>query len=208
MIGRLKGIIAAVGEGQALIDVNGVGYLVHAGSRTLGKLGVGEAAELHVETQMSESAIRLFGFVSGEERAWFARLQDAPGVGAKIALSILDTLSLPQLMDAIALGDTAAISRANGVGKKLAERIVTEFKGKPPPMGLFASNLGAQLGAGAAPVTALAGARADAVSALVNLGYGQADASRAVAQAARDLGDEAKESVLIRAALKALAPAA
>jgi Holliday junction DNA helicase RuvA len=192
MIGRLKGIIAAVGEGQALIDVGGVGYLVHAGSRTL----------------MSESAIRLFGFSSGEERAWFARLQDAPGVGAKIALSILDTLSLPQLMDAIALGDTAAISRANGVGKKLAERIVTEFKGKPPPMGLFASNLGSHLGAGAAPVTAMAGARSDAVSALVNLGYGQADASRAVAQAARDLGDEAKESALIRAALKALAPAA
>jgi Holliday junction DNA helicase RuvA len=208
MIGRLKGVIAAVGEGQALIDVNGVGYLVHAGSRTLGRMTVGEAMELHVETQMSESAIRLFGFASGEERSWFARLQDAPGVGAKIALSILDTLSLPQLMDAIALGDTAGISRANGVGKKLAERIVTEFKGKPPPMGLFASGLAAHAGAGPASVTAISGARADAISALVNLGYGQADASRAVAQAARDLGDEAKESALIRAALKALAPAA
>ncbi len=207
MIGRLKGVIAAIGEGQTLIDVGGVGYLVHAGARTLGRMAVGEAMELHVETQMSESAIRLFGFASGEERAWFARLQDAPGVGAKVALSILDTLSLPQLMDAIALGDTAAISRANGVGKKLAERIVTEFKGKPPPMGLFASGLAAHA-AGAGPVAAMAGARADAVSALVNLGYGQADASRAVAQAARDLGDEAKESVLIRAALKALAPAA
>ena len=96
MIGRLKGIIAATGEGQALIDVSGVGYLVHAGSRTLGKLTIGEAAELFVETQMSESAIRLFAFVSGEERAWFARLQDAPGVGAKIALAILDTLTLPR----------------------------------------------------------------------------------------------------------------
>jgi Holliday junction DNA helicase RuvA len=157
---------------------------------------------------MSENAIRLFGFVSGEERAWFARLQDAPGVGAKLALAILDTLTLPQLMDAIALGDVAAISRAHGVGKKLAERIVTEFKGKPPPMGLFASNLGAQLAGAPAPVTALAGARADAVSALVNLGYGQADAARAVAQAARDLGEETKEATLIRAALKALAPAA
>jgi Holliday junction DNA helicase RuvA len=207
VIGRLKGVIAAVGDGQALIDVNGVGYLVHAGSRTLGRLTVGEAMELFVETQMSESAIRLFGFASGEERAWFARLQDAPGVGAKLALAILDTLTLPQLMDAIALGDVAAISRAHGVGKKLAERIVTEFKGKPPPIGLFASSLGGQLGAGATTVTALAGARADAVSALVNLGYGQADASRAVAQAARDLGEQAKESALIRAALKALAPA-
>jgi holliday junction DNA helicase RuvA len=207
MIGRLKGIVAALGEGQALIDVGGVGYLVHAGSRTLGRLAVGEAREVFVETQMSESAIRLFGFLSGEERAWFARLQDAPGVGAKIALAILDTLTIPQLMDAIALGDVAGISRAHGVGKKLAERIVTEFKGKPPPMGLFASGMNAPLSGGSAPVSGLAGARADAVSALVNLGYGQGDAARAVAQAARDVGEDAKEAALIRAALKALAPA-
>lgn len=205
MIGRLRGTIAAIGEGQALIDVAGVGYLVHAGSRTLQKLAIGEAAELFIETQMSESAIRLFAFTSGEERAWFARLQDAPGVGAKIALSILDTLSLPQLMDAIALSDTTSISRANGVGKKLAERIITEFKGKPPPMGLFAAGFNA---AAATPTPiAASGARAAAISALVNLGYNQADASRAVAQAARDAGDDAKEAVLIRAALKALAPA-
>lgn len=204
MIGRLRGTIAAVGEGQALIDVNGVGYLVHAGARTLSKLAVSEAAELHVETQMSESAIRLFAFVSGEERAWFARLQDAPGVGAKVALSILDTLTTAQLMDAIALNDTGAISRANGVGKKLAERIVTEFKGKPPPMGLFASGHSSVAQPTVEPAS---GARAAAVSALVNLGYSQSDASRAVAQAARDVGEEATESVLIRAALKALAPA-
>ncbi|MEZ6028577.1 MAG: Holliday junction branch migration protein RuvA [Hyphomonadaceae bacterium] len=204
MIGRLRGTIAAIGEGQALIDVQGVGYLVHAGSRTLAKLSVGEAAELFVETQMSESAIRLFAFATGEERAWFARLQDAPGVGAKIALAILDTLSTAQLMDAIALNDTGAISRANGVGKKLAERIVTEFKGKPPPMGLFAANFAAV----ATPVAVAAtGARAAAISALVNLGYTQADASRAVAQVARDAGEDAAEAVLIRAALKALAPA-
>lgn len=205
MIGRLRGTIAALGEGQALIDVAGVGYLVHAGSRTLQKLAIGEAAELFVETQMSESAIRLFAFVSGEERAWFARLQDAPGVGAKIALSILDTLSLPQLMDAIALSDTSSISRANGVGKKLAERIVTEFKGKPPPMGLFAAAFSAT-STTPAPVAA-SGARAAAISALVNLGYNPSDASRAVAQAARDTGEDAKEAQLIRAALKALAPA-
>jgi Holliday junction DNA helicase RuvA len=205
MIGRLRGVIAAVGEGQALIDVGGVGYLVHAGSRTLARLKLGEAAELFVETQMSESAIRLFAFPTGEERAWFARLQDAPGVGAKIALSILDTLTLPQLMDAIALSDTAAISRANGVGKKLAERIVTEFKGKPPPMGLFASNLAASTAQ--QPLTAPTGARAAAASALVNLGYSQGDAAQAVARAARDLGEDAKEGALIKAALKALAPA-
>jgi len=205
MIGRLKGVIAAAGDGQALIDVQGVGYLVQAGSRTLARLAVGEAAEIFVETQMSESAIRLYGFVSGEERAWFARLQDAPGVGARIALAILDTLTTAQLMDAIALNDVAGISRAHGVGKKLAERIVTEFKGKPPPLGLFAANLGAA--PGPTPVTAPAGARADAVSALVNLGYAPTDAARAVAQAARDMGEDAKESQLIRAALKALAPA-
>jgi Holliday junction DNA helicase RuvA len=205
MIGRLRGMIAAIGEGQALIDVNGVGYLVHAGSRSLAKLTVGEAAELHIETQMSESAIRLFAFVSGEDRAWFSRLQDAPGVGAKVALSILDALTTAQLMDAIALADTAAISRANGVGKKLAERIVTEFKGKPPPMGLFASGIGAALTTPATP--AATGARAAAISALVNLGYTPGDASRAVATAARDVGEQATESTLIRAALKALAPA-
>jgi Holliday junction DNA helicase RuvA len=199
MIGRLRGIIAAIGEGQALIDVQGVGYLVHAGSRSLARLSVGEVAELHIETQMSESAIRLFAFVSGEERAWFSRLQSAPGVGAKTALAILDTLTTSQLMDAIALNDTAAISRANGVGKKLAERIVTEFKGKPPPMGLFAPATTAQ---------PLSGARAAAVSALVNLGYSQTDAARVVAQATRDVGDDATESTLIRAALKALAPTA
>lgn len=204
MIGRLRGTIAAIGEGQALIDVQGVGYLVHAGSRTLGRLSVGEPAELHVETQMSESAIRLFAFVSGEERAWFSRLQDAPGVGARIALSILDALTTSQLMDAIALNDTAAISRANGVGKKLAERIVTEFKGKPPPMGLFGSSLSPST---ITPAVSLSGARSAAVSALVNLGYTQSDASRAVAQAARDVGEDAGESTLIRAALKALAPA-
>jgi len=205
MIGRLRGIIGAVGEGQALIDVSGVGYLVHCGSRTLQKLAVGEPAELFVETQMSESSVRLFAFASGEERAWFARLQDAPGVGAKIALALLDTLTLPQLMDAIALGDTSAISRANGVGKKLAERIVTEFKGKPPPMGLFAASLTATTSS-AQPI-ATSGARAAAISALVNLGYNASDASRAVAQAARDAGEDVKEAVLIRAALKALAPA-
>jgi Holliday junction DNA helicase RuvA len=205
MIGRLKGSIAAVGEGQALIDVGGVGYLVHAGSRTLGKLAVGEAAEMYIETQMSDSSIRLFAFPSGEERAWFARLQDAPGVGAKVALSLLDVLAPPQLMDAIALGDIAAITRANGVGKKLAERIVTEFKDKPPPMGLFSSNL--QVSSTAPAGRPAPGARADAVSALVNLGYGQGDAMRAVAEAARELGEGAKEAQLIRAALKALAPA-
>lgn len=204
MIARLRGTVAAIGDHQALVDVGGVGYLLHAGSRTLSRLSVGEAAEVYVETQMSENAIKLYGFAQAEERAWFARLQDAPGVGAKVALAILDTLPPNELMDALALGDIASIQRANGVGKKLAERIVTEFKGKPPPGGLFATfTPGSGAGAAVAPAS---GARADAVSALVNLGYGQADASRAVAQAARDLGEDAKEGDLIRVALKGLAP--
>jgi Holliday junction DNA helicase RuvA len=206
MIGRLKGVVAGVGEGQALIDVGGVGYVVSAGSRTLQKLAVGQAAQVYIETQMSESAIRLFAFAEAEERAWFARLQDAPGVGARVALSILDALPPAQLMDAIALGDTASITRAHGVGKKLAERIVTEFKGKPPPSDMFAT-FAVGSGTGASVAQPQTGARADAVSALVNLGYGNADAARVVAAAARDLGDGATESQLIRAALKALAPA-
>ncbi len=189
MIARLRGTVAAVGDGQALIDVGGVGYVLHAGSRTLSRLTVGAAGEVFVETQMSENAIKLYGFAVAEERAWFARLQDAPGVGAKVALAILDTLAPNELMDALALGDVASIQRANGVGKKLAERIVTEFKGKPPPSGLFAM---AATGAGgeAAPIAPAGGARSDAVSALV----------------ARDLGADAGEGDLIRVALKGLAP--
>ena len=133
MIGRLRGRVAATGDGQAMIDVNGVGYVLHAGSKTLSRLSVGQEAEIFIETQMSENAIKLYGFNTAEERAWFARLQDAPGVGAKAAMSILDVLNPPQLMDAIALGDAASVQRAHGVGKKLAERVVSEFKGKPPP---------------------------------------------------------------------------
>jgi holliday junction DNA helicase RuvA len=206
MIGRLRGTVAGIGDGQALIDVGGVGYLIFAGARTLARLQVGQPAEIHVETQMSESAIRLFGFLAGEERAWFARLQDAPGVGAKAALSVLEVLSPGALMDAIALGDTSAITRANGVGKKLAERIVTEFKGKPPPTGMFAAGLAARAAEGPLGEAGPGGVRSGATSALVNLGYAQADAARAVAKAVKELGEEASEAQVIRAALKALAP--
>ncbi len=206
MIGRLRGTVAAVGDGQFLIDVGGVGYLLQGGGRTLGRLSVGEAAEVYVETKMSENAIKLYGFAAADERAWFARLQDAPGVGAKVALAILDTMPTSELMDALALGDVTSITRANGVGKKLAERIVTEFKGKPPPTGLFSTHVAGDGSGAAVAATPMAGARADAVSALVNLGYGQADASRAVAVAGRELGENAGEGDLIRVALKGLAP--
>lgn len=210
MIGRLRGQTAAIGDGQTLIDVNGVGYVLHAGTRTLARLSVGTTAEVFVETQMSENAIKLYGFLSAEERAWFARLQDAPGVGAKAAMAVLDALTPGQLMDAIALGDAASVQRAHGVGKKLAERIVSEFKGKPPPGGLFASTFTPQgdvAGLASQAPSAGSSVRADAVSALTNLGYQPADAQRAVATAARDLGEDAEEGALIKAALKALSKA-
>ena len=208
MIGRLRGQVAATGDGQAMIDVNGVGYVLFAGGRTLARLGVGETVEIFVETQMSENAIKLYGFQSAEERAWFSRLQDAPGVGAKAAMSILDALTPAQLMDAIALGDAASVQRAHGVGKKLAERVVSEFKGKPPPAGLFSASFTPASDAAQAADENAAGpassVRADAASALVNLGYQPADAQRTVAEVMRDLGEDATEGAVIKAGLKLL----
>jgi Holliday junction DNA helicase RuvA len=202
MIGRLRGQVAMIADTQALIDVAGVGYVVHCGARTLQRLAPTQTVEVFVETQMSESAIRLFGFLDADERAWFARLQDAPGVGARLALAILDVLPPAALMDAIALSDVTAISRAHGVGKKLAERIVTEFRGKAPPAGAFAPS--ADPG-GRRDAPAPSGLRAEAVSALVNLGYGQSEAMRAVAEAARETGSDGGEAALIRSALRRLA---
>jgi Holliday junction DNA helicase RuvA len=213
MIGRLTGTIAAVGLDTLVIDVGGVGYVAGAGTSLLSRVSVGTRAELHIETQMSEMAIRLWAFETDEARAWFVRLQDVPGVGAKAALAVLDALGAAGIMEAIALGDVTSVTRAKGVGKKLAERIVTELAGKPPPMGrfgVFSADARASA-AGDAQALALAatttsGVRAEAVSALVNLGYAQSEAARAVAQAARDNPDAAAPA-LIKAALKALAPA-
>ncbi len=206
MIARLRGTVSAIGDGQVVLDVNGVGYLLNCSSRTLSHLRLGEAGELFVETQMSENAIKLFGFATPEDRAWFGRLQDAPGVGAKAALSILDALTPAQLMDAIALGDAASVQRAHGVGKKLAERVVSEFKGKPPPGGVFSMNLPTPEQVAAPVAGSDTATREAAVSALTNLGYPSAEAQKAVASAARDLGEDANEGALIKAALKALAP--
>ena len=208
MIGRLRGTVAATGDGQLLLDVSGVGYVVHAGARALSRLIVGDGAEIFIETQMSENAIKLFGFLTAEERAWFSRLQDAPGVGAKAAMSILDALPPRDLMSAIALGDAVSVQRAHGVGKKLAERVVSEFKGKPPPKGLLVVSTTDDVEADAAALESAGGsssALADASSALVNLGYNPADAQRAVASVARELGEDADEGALIKAALKSLA---
>lgn len=201
MIGSLNGVVAAVGEESALIEVGGVGYVVSAGGRTLARLGVGAPVRLFIETHVREDAIRLFGFESEEERAWFAHLQTIPGVGAKVALGILDAMPPQVLVDAIAIQDKAAFARANGVGPKLAARLAQELAAKQGPRGFIS------LGAGASPARAAApagggGSRAEAVSALVNLGIDQSSAARAVAAAAKQLESDAPAPELIRAALK------
>ena len=198
MIGSLQGVVGAVGEDTALIEVGGIGYVVQAAGRTLARLSVGSPARLYVETHVREDAIRLFGFSSEEERAWFAHLQTIPGVGAKVALAILDIMTPAELVDAIALQDKASVSRANGVGPKLAQRIVQELAGKQGPKGFLSMSSGPRL----AVANAVAGSRGEAVSALVNLGIDQASAARAVAAAAKAFEGDAPAPELIRAALK------
>ena len=203
MIGSLSGIVAAVGEDTALIDVGGVGYVVQSGGRTLARLQVGAPARLFIETHVREDAIKLFGVASEEERAWFAHLQTIPGVGAKVALGILDAMPPEALADAIAIQDKAAFARANGVGPKLAARLATELTGKGGPKGFIGLGGGAALRASANTASpAAAGARAEAVSALVNLGIDQSSAARAVASAAKQFEADAPAPELIRAALK------
>lgn len=206
MIGWLKGEVLSTGADNVLISVNGVGYVALAGPGLLAKLAPGKEAELHIETRVTENSITMFAFESDEARAWFVRLTDVPGVGGKVALAVLDVLKPSELMDAVALGDAASITRAKGVGKKMAERIVGELAGKSPPMGRFgALNVAAMGGAVSLkpePVQA-GGTRSEAVSALVNLGYQQADAARAVAAAAQNV-DAENVSALIKGALKEL----
>lgn len=201
MIGLLSGTVAAVGEDTALIDVGGVGYVVQSGGRTLARLQVGSPARLFIETHVREDAIKLFGFASEEERAWFAHLQTIPGVGAKVALGILDTMPPDALADAIAIQDKAAFARANGVGPKLAARLATELTGKGGPKGYIGLG-GSAPRANTAASVAASGARAEAVSALVNLGIDQSSAARAVASAAKQFEADAPAPELIRAALK------
>jgi Holliday junction DNA helicase RuvA len=206
MIGKLKGRVDSFGEDWLIVDVGGVGYHVGCSSRTLAALpGVGEAATLFTEMLVSQDNIRLVGFASAQERDWFRLLQSVQGVGTKVALAILSTLSVGELGTAIALQDKAMLGRANGVGKKLAERIVIELKDKvsslaavtDPQMGKLSGELQGPL-----PTAAT-----DAVSALVNLGYGQSQAGAAVATALRKHGDDQPTEKLIRQALKELATA-
>lgn len=202
MIGKLKGRIDETGADFAMVDVGGVVYFVSCSAKTLAALPVGEFAEVHTEMLVSQDAIRLVGFATPLEKEWFKLLQTVQGVGARVALAILSVLGPSDLASAIALQDKAMIGRANGVGKKLAERIVLELKDKAPAytaadIGL--SHVAAEL---AAPKST---AITDAVSALTNLGYGQVQAAQAVSAAIRKSGDDLPTEKLIRQALKELA---
>ena len=203
MISKLKGHVDGFGDDYAEIDVGGVVYQVFCSTKTLAALPrVGEAAVVFVEMAVREDMIRLYGFASEVEKAWFLLLTTVQGVGARVALSILSALSESELSSAIALGDKAMVGRANGVGPKLAIRIVTELKGKVPALGaLDAGVLGLQtaLGEGAARSNI-----ADAVSALANLGYSSAQASAAIARVVAKEGDDAATEKLIRLGLREL----
>ncbi|HLO76709.1 MAG TPA: Holliday junction branch migration protein RuvA [Magnetospirillum sp.] len=207
MIAKLKGLIDSVGEDFAVIDVNGVGYLVFCSAKTLGKLAVGEAAALHIETHVREDHIHLYGFLEVAEREWFNLLTTVQGVGAKVGLSILSAATPEQLLQTIAAQDKVTLTRANGVGPKLAVRILTELKDKAGKIALggFAPAGVAQAVAGAAPMPqAAGGVMEDAISALVNLGYRRLEAFEAVGKVAREQGEDANSSTLIRLALKQL----
>jgi len=198
VIASLRGTVSGIEEGRCVIDVGGVGYLVFCSTRTLGALP-GGTVSLLIETQVREDAIALYGFATGAEREWFRLLTTVQGVGAKVALGILSALSPDELVGAIARQDKAALTRAPGVGPKLAVRLVTELREKAGAM---------PGGGGGADLPAPLAGRGhvfDAVSALTNLGYRRAEAEAAVAKVAAEAGEDAAIDVLIRGGLKALA---
>ena len=206
MIAKLKGLIDSTGDGWAVIDVGGVGYLVFCSGRTLGRLGVGEAAELLVETHVREDHIHLYGFFDALERDWFNLLTTVQGVGVKVALGMLSVLSPDQLVQAVAAQDKGMITQAPGVGPKLATRILSELKDKVGTIALDAGLSGVRAG-GISMGGMDGGAIADATSALVNLGYQPSQALSAVSRAAGKLDDGAPVEALIRGGLSELAPA-
>jgi len=194
VIARLKGLVDSVSADSVIVDVNGVGYLVQASTRMLASLSVGQPVALHIETQVREDAITLFGCFSESELAAFRALITVQGVGGRVALNILSVLTPDQVAHAVAAGDSASLARANGVGPKLAARIANELKGK---LGGVAMAAGAPL-----PVTAGARVVEDAVSALAALGFRPMDASRAVSEALAELGEGAALNDVVRVALK------
>jgi Holliday junction DNA helicase RuvA len=204
MIGKLKGVVDSYAEDHVILDVHGVGYVVHCSARTLQKLSpIGEAAVLSIETHVREDMIRLYGFRTDAEREWFRLLQGVQGVGSKVALGILSVLDPGQLANAIATNDKASVARGPGVGPKLAARICAELKDKAPAYaGVDPAliRLSDTLEDRSAPQPV-----ADAVSALVNLGYPQVQASAAVAAALKSAGEVAEAKTLIRLGLRELA---
>jgi holliday junction DNA helicase RuvA len=198
MIAMLAGIVDQAADESIVVDVNGVGYLVFASARTLARLPArGEPVRLLIETHVREDHIHLYGFADEAERGWFRLLTTVQGVGARLALALLGTLAPDALATAIMAQDKATLARADGVGPKLAQRIANELKDKVGGIALGPAATGA-------PVAAPRGAAADAVSALVNLGYSRSDAFSAVNQAAQRLGAEARIDALIRAGLQEL----
>ncbi len=207
MIAKLTGIVDSVGTDYVVVDVNGVGYQVACSNRTLSRMATGERASLVVETFIREDRITLYGFADHGERDWFRLLTTIQGVGSRLALSILGVLDPDQLTRAIAAQDKTALTRADGVGPKVAARIVNELKDKVGNLALGASAAAAPAGGKAAPAGGAAPdntVMADAVSALVNLGYGRSEAFGAVVAAGRRIGDGAGVSELIRQGLKEL----
>lgn len=206
MIARLSGTVAEIGADFAVIDCAGVGYLAQCSARTLGTLPpVGGAARLLVETLVRQDEIRLLGFSDRAERDWYRLLVTVQGVGPRTALAILSALTAEELLAAVAAGDKTAIARAEGVGPKLAQRVALELKDKAGAMFLGSLRDGQKPGADApSPADALGKAANDAISALVNLGYRQAEAFGAVAQVAQALGAKATVDTLIKAGLREL----
>lgn len=201
MIAKLKGLVDAVDSDSVVIDVGGVGYLVSASARTLRELSIGGPATMLVETIVREDAISLYGFLETSERDWFRILTTVQGVGARVALSILSTLSPDEIARAIAAQDRATLSRPAGVGPKLAARLATELKDKAAAFGIVPA-----IPLPASTVAAAPGSiNEDAVSALVNLGYKRVEAFGAIARVAQRLGSDAKLDAVIRAGLQELA---
>ena len=204
MIAKLKGVVDSVDTDSAIVDVGGVGYLVSASARTLRNLSAGDAVTVLVETIVREDAIALYGFLETAERDWFRILTTVQGVGARVALSILSTLSPDEIARAIAAQDRATLSRPAGVGPKLAARLATELKDKAAAFGVAPVARGTKA-AGEAASLAAGSINEDAVSALVNLGYKRVEAFGAVARVTQRLGGEAKLDAVIRAGLQELA---
>ena len=202
MIGKLRGTLDQIGADHAIIDVQGVGYVAHCSGRTLQSLGgTGEPVTLAIETIVREDMIRLYGFSSDMEREWFRLLTAVQGVGAKVALALLGTLTPSELANAVALQDKAMVARAPGIGPKVAQRIVVELKGKTPALGTVPGMETIGAAVAAAPATPVA----EAVSALTNLGYSSEIAAQAIASAVKNGPENADTGALVRMGLKELA---